>query len=112
MWLALDDADEGNGCVRFFRGSHHLGLQHQKPGEESVLYGRLSAQCGEPIPAPLRAGHASVHSDMTAHVSAGPNLSKRRRLGIAITYTRKFTSNAAVRINHPALDSSFLRDCL
>lgn len=88
VWLALDNVDEGNGAVCFFRGSHRIGLQHQEAGEEQRLYPRLAATCGEPVPVPLPAGHASVHSDMTAHVSAGSNLSARRRLGIAITYTR------------------------
>lgn len=87
VWVALDNVDEGNGAVCFFRGSHRLGLQHRRAGEEAQLYPRLAAACGEPIPVPLPAGHASVHSDLTAHVSAGPNLSGRRRLGIAITYT-------------------------
>ena len=86
VWVALDNVDEGNGAVCFFRGSHRLGLQHRRAGEEAQLYPRLAAACGEPIPVPLPAGHASVHSDLTAHVSAGPNLSGRRRLGIAITY--------------------------
>jgi phytanoyl-CoA hydroxylase len=27
MWLALDDADEGNGCLRYVRGSSHVELR-------------------------------------------------------------------------------------
>ena len=27
MWLALDEVDEGNGCVRYVRGSHIRGLR-------------------------------------------------------------------------------------
>ena len=27
MWLALDEVDEGNGCVRYVRGSHIQGLR-------------------------------------------------------------------------------------
>jgi phytanoyl-CoA hydroxylase len=27
MWLALDEVDEGNGCVRYVRGSHTRGLR-------------------------------------------------------------------------------------
>ena len=33
-----------------------------------------------------RAGFASVHSDLTAHLSMGPNSSGRRRLGITISF--------------------------
>jgi len=27
MWLALDEVDEGNGCIRYVRGSHMQGLR-------------------------------------------------------------------------------------
>ena len=56
VWLALDECQEENGAVRFYPGSHHLGLQHRGAGEEGVLCGRLEAACGEPQPALLRAG--------------------------------------------------------
>jgi ectoine hydroxylase-related dioxygenase (phytanoyl-CoA dioxygenase family) len=34
VWLALDESDEENGAVRFYRGSHRLGLQHARDHEE------------------------------------------------------------------------------
>ena len=37
---------------------------------------------------PCRDPQASAHSDLTAHISSGPNHSRKRRLGIAITYTQ------------------------
>ena len=35
MWLALDRVDEENGCLRYVRGSHHLGLRPH--GKTSVV---------------------------------------------------------------------------
>jgi len=33
MWLALDEVDEENGCVRYVRGSHRRGLRgHERTG--------------------------------------------------------------------------------
>ncbi|MGH9844397.1 MAG: phytanoyl-CoA dioxygenase family protein [Blastocatellia bacterium] len=33
MWLALDEVDESNGCVRYVRGSHRRGLRpHERTG--------------------------------------------------------------------------------
>jgi hypothetical protein len=48
----------------------------------------MTRACGEPSPAVLAPGQASVHSDLTAHIAKGPNPSHRRRLGIAITFTQ------------------------
>ena len=33
MWLALDEVDEENGCVRYVRGSNHLNIRpHGRTG--------------------------------------------------------------------------------
>ena len=88
LWLALEASDESNGAVRFYRGSHHLGLQHQNERDEPALCGRMASACGEPQVAVLSAGQASIHSDLCAHIAKGPNRSSRRRLGIAITFTQ------------------------
>jgi ectoine hydroxylase-related dioxygenase (phytanoyl-CoA dioxygenase family) len=95
IWVALDDADPGNGCVEFFAGSHQLGGLHalQRPGsrveDSGVIEGRvleaLRGRCPL-VECPVRAGWGSVHSDLTAHLSMGPNPSGRRRLGVTISF--------------------------
>jgi non-heme Fe2+,alpha-ketoglutarate-dependent halogenase len=91
IWLALDDADLGNGCTQFFRGSHLLGGLHRlrhEGGDHTIQpanLARLREGCTL-VPAAMRAGYASVHSDLTAHLSMGPNSSRRRRLGISISF--------------------------
>ena len=91
IWVALDDVDQGNGATEFFAGSHLLGGLHRlrREGDDHTIQqptlARLRAECPL-VPASLQAGFASVHSDLTAHLSMGPNTSDRRRLGITISF--------------------------
>ncbi len=91
IWVALDDVDESNGATEFFSGSHLLGGLHRlrREGDDHTIQPAalacLRTKCPL-IPARLTAGFASVHSDLTAHLSMGPNSSGRRRLGITISF--------------------------
>ena len=91
IWVALDDVDERNGCTEFFAGSHLLGGVHRlrREGDDHTIQptalAKLHAECPL-VPARLETGFASVHSDLTAHLAMGPNLSDRRRLGITISF--------------------------
>lgn len=91
IWIALDDVDEGNGAIEFFAGSHLLGGLHRlrREGDDHTIQpkrlARLRAEC-RLVSTSLQAGFASVHSDLTAHLSMGPNPSDRRRLGITISF--------------------------
>lgn len=90
VWLAVDDADQENGCMEVYAGSHTHGLIDFDPSDDSegnVLdqsirnpqdYGRL-------MQTPLRAGQISIHSDLLVHGSP-PNNSQRRRCGLTLRY--------------------------
>ncbi len=90
VWLAIDDADQENGCMEVFTGSHTYGLidfdtSDQAKGnvlDQSVCnpekYGQLMCT-------PLQAGQISIHSDLLLHGSA-PNDSHRRRCGLTLRY--------------------------
>ena len=90
-WLAIDDADVENGCMRFIPGSHlhgHIPYRKSAAGEGNVLdqtvddalkYGR------EPVDVVLAAGEISIHSDLLLHGSAA-NHSPRRRCGLTLRY--------------------------
>lgn len=89
-WLAIDDADRGNGCMRFLPGSHHFGhltyrLTEDDPdavlNQEVVEIDRF----GEPVWMELEAGEISLHSDLLLHGS-DPNDSDRRRCGLTLRY--------------------------
>ena len=90
VWLAIDDADEENACLQFLPGSHregHFPYRQSGEGEGNVLNQTVDnvERFGDPAPAVLRAGQASLHSDMLLHGS-GPNQSRRRRCGLTLRY--------------------------
>ena len=89
VWLAIDDADQENGCMEVFLGSHHHGLiDFELGGDDSnVLNQSVSnpEQYGQLQCTPLKAGQISIHSDLLVHGSAANN-SSRRRCGLTLRY--------------------------
>ena len=90
VWLAIDDADRENGCMRVIPGSHlhgHLGFKESDSKEHNVLTQTIlgAEQFGEPVDIELKAGEISLHSDLLVHGSL-PNRSNRRRCGLTIRY--------------------------
>src|ERR1022692_1009030 len=90
VWLAIDDADVENACMRFVAGSHHYGhmtFRASDSHEHNVLnqtienaeqYGKVADDC-------LKAGQFSMHSDLLLHGSEA-NASQRRRCGLTLRY--------------------------
>ena len=90
IWLALDDADRENSCMRFVAGSHRHGhLPYRQSGEEeNNLFNQTALDVekyGECVDVELRAGEISMHSDLLLHSSEG-NRSARRRCGLTLRY--------------------------
>jgi hypothetical protein len=90
VWLAIDDADTGNACMRFIPGSHRHGpLRFHESGEEenNVLFQTVenAEQYGSPVDVVLKAGDASLHADLLLHGSE-PNHSDRRRCGLTLRF--------------------------
>jgi len=90
VWLAIDDADEGNGAMRVIPGSHLAGalpMRKSTPEENNVLWFTVDdvERHGTPKTVVLKAGQASLHSDMLLHGSP-PNPSGRRRCGLTLRY--------------------------
>lgn len=90
VWLAIDDADIENGCMKFMAGSQHQGhLTYRKsdPGSHNVLDQVVEnpEQYGHEVLDELRAGQASIHSDLLLHGSDANN-SDRRRCGLTLRY--------------------------
>lgn len=90
VWLAIDDADEENACMKFVSGSHHFGHMTYRPSASSdhnVLNQTIdnAEQYGEVVWNPLRAGQASIHSDLLLHGS-DVNRSNRRRCALTLRY--------------------------
>ncbi|MFY7953944.1 MAG: phytanoyl-CoA dioxygenase family protein [Armatimonadaceae bacterium] len=91
VWLAVDDTDTENACMRFIPRSHRHGpLTHlpSSAADDNVLNLKVTNPLSfgkAPFDDVLRAGEASFHSDLLLHGSDA-NQSDRRRCGITLRY--------------------------
>ncbi len=90
VWLAIDKADLGNGCMKFIAGSHHFGhmtYRESTEADHNVLNQTIDnvEQYGVEVVDELEAGEVSVHSDLLLHGSDA-NESDRRRCGLTLRY--------------------------
>jgi hypothetical protein len=90
VWLAIDDADVENACMRYIPGSHvlgHLTYALSENDEANVLNQTVAGveKLGEPVAVELQAGEISIHSDLLLHGSEA-NQSARRRCGLTLRY--------------------------
>ncbi|MCG8588718.1 MAG: phytanoyl-CoA dioxygenase family protein [Proteobacteria bacterium] len=89
VMLALDAADEANGCLRVVRGSHRRGVLPGQEGDGTTL-GPLFTHpdhfdAAEQVPAILPAGSLLFFSPHTVHGSE-PNHSAAARRALVLTY--------------------------
>jgi ectoine hydroxylase-related dioxygenase (phytanoyl-CoA dioxygenase family) len=86
-WVAFDDVNEENGCMRFVPGSHQWGLVDESDFFNADLEGQRARMAGgrewREVPAILKAGEVSFHHCMMLHGS-GPNRTDRPRRSIAV----------------------------
>ena len=91
VWLAIDDADTENACMRFIPKSHlhgHLEWRESRVIENNVLNQTVdnALDFGEPpVDNELKAGQMSIHNDLLLHGSHA-NDSDRRRCGLTLRY--------------------------
>jgi len=88
-WVALDDSTKENGCVRFFEGSHKLGmLPHAPsnvPGNSLGLIDHPTVNALPERAVEVKRGSVVLHHSLTVHCS-DPNLSDRARRGLVYVY--------------------------
>ncbi len=102
-WIALDDVDEENGCMRMVPGSHLWGIHIRWLEALGNLDAMPSEFGGEPIEVrscPVRKGQVHYHHSLTWHGS-GPNRSGRPRRAIALHYMTDRTRYATGEEHHP-----------
>ncbi|MEN9555487.1 MAG: hypothetical protein RLZZ232_1773 [Planctomycetota bacterium] len=96
VWLAIDDADLDNGCMKFVAGSHHSGhltYRRSTPEEHNVLDQTVenAESYGTVVLDDLKAGQASIHNDLLLHGSEA-NMSTRRRCGLTLRYAAAYVT--------------------
>lgn len=91
LWLAVDDSDVENGCMRVLPGthrSHELYGHEQHTDTANVLSSRIDPQTADEsraVDVVMKAGSVSVHDPFLIHGSNANN-SDRRRAGLTIRY--------------------------
>ena len=89
MWLALDRADESNGCMRYVRGAHKRGVRpHRLTNIVGFSQGITDfgyADMADEVAVPAEPGDLLVHHWVMVH-RADPNPSDRERWGLGSVF--------------------------
>jgi ectoine hydroxylase-related dioxygenase (phytanoyl-CoA dioxygenase family) len=89
FWLALQDVNEINGCMKFVPGSHREGVvHHAHPGGDPRVHAVdcvASFDHARIVSCPIPAGGCTLHSTTTIH-GAGPNLSNEPRWAYVLVF--------------------------
>ena len=98
IWVALDDATIGNGCLWFVPGSHHrrLSTAVDLGPEHGALFAAHPEAAAPAVPAPLPAGGCSFHNGHTIH-GAGANMTPGRRRAMTIAFMPGDATHNGVR---------------
>ena len=103
LWLALDDVDAGNGCMRYVPGSHLWGERRAADFVVGAGQPTTPSATGTQDPklpplevdetkltvldVPLRAGEAVLHHPLLWHMSPGnPSIRERRAWSLTFVY--------------------------
>jgi len=79
IWIALDRANQENGCLYYAKGSHRT--EH----DDSALFLDFDTDSDDTVAAEAEPGDAIIHSALTIHWS-GANQSERSRRAISYFY--------------------------
>jgi phytanoyl-CoA hydroxylase len=101
LWLALDEVDEANGCMRYVPGSHLRGMRpHGKSGVLGFSLGITDYGTGDraaELPIRAQPGELLVHHSMTIHrADANTSPRERRSLGLVFFSSRAKPDRAAI----------------
>jgi len=90
MWLALDEVDEENGCVRYIPGSHRAGLRpHGKTGTLGFSQGITdygAADTAREVCMVAQPGDLLVHAAEAIHRADGNRSATRTRQALGFIY--------------------------
>lgn len=90
MWLALDPVDEENGCLRYIKGSHHLGLRpHNRTktlGFSQGISDYDDQDRANESPIHAMPGDVLIHHGNTIHRAAPNQSSSRHRRSFGMVF--------------------------
>ncbi len=89
MWLALNETDEENGCLRYVRGAQLRGVRPHSPtqvvGFSQGIVDFGDADLADEVPVPASPGDVLIHHWLMIH-RAGPNKSDKERWGLGSVF--------------------------
>jgi len=91
MWMALEPADEENGCVKYIKGSHLKGMRpHGRTktlgfSQGIVDFGTDDDKQNE-VSFPAKPGDLLVHHSLTVHFAGGNSSATRSRKALGLIY--------------------------
>jgi phytanoyl-CoA hydroxylase len=88
LWVALDDATLGNGCMWYVPGSHKTATFENAgigPNLADLFKKYPEWRKIDPVACPCGAGSAVLHSGLTAH-GAGANMTNKPRRAMTCAY--------------------------
>lgn len=88
IWVALDDATLGNGCMWYLPGTHRTArFENAGIGNNQADLFRVYPDWRdiEPVPCPCPAGSAVFHNGLTGH-GAGANMTNKPRRAMTCAY--------------------------
>ena len=90
MWLALDPVDEENGCLRYLKGSHLLGLRpHHRTktlGFSQGISNYSDVDRAQEIAIPANPGDVLIHHGNTIHRADANRSSTRHRRSFGMVF--------------------------
>ena len=101
MWLALEEVDEENGCVRYVPRSHHQGMrEHSRTGtlgfSQGIVNFPTAADAESEVAFPARAGDLLAHHALTIHrADKNRSLSRSRQALGFIYYSERAKEDVA-----------------
>lgn len=90
-WIAIDDVNSENSCLRVIPGSHRdrVSYSHDTDNSDAIVLNQVlrpeHLASAPPRDIELRPGHFSIHDVYLIH-GANPNNSGKRRAGIVFRY--------------------------
>lgn len=102
LWLALEDVDAENGCVRYVKGSHLNGMRsHGRTKTVGFSQGMTDfgteADWANEVALPAKPGDLIIHHSMTVHWADGNKSSSRSRQALGFIYFAESATEDKVR---------------
>ncbi|QKJ32616.1 phytanoyl-CoA dioxygenase family protein [Mucilaginibacter mali] len=91
MWMALEPADEENGCVKYVKGSHLKGMRpHGRTKTLGFSQGIVDFGTDDDlqneVAFPAKPGDLLVHHSLTIHRAGGNTTADRNRKALGLIY--------------------------